>query len=308
MANRETNNIKSGEFKSLAERIEQETRRIINEHLPTVYSIKPNVDPTKRLLYSSQEVECHIRFFFDQVDKVIEQAGLELLSPKSVMGEFKLMVRRLYTVVGVECQTRAIEAGMAAALKIAKHPEKIWTVVPSSQSGCLFSRSAPLASVLPQEIEPSFEIRVILILDDVTHSGSQLAGLIGTYKAANSTWPIVVSVGAVTERARRRLGSILGPADQLLAQEHPLSLAEMIDQVSFIQRRNRLRQLAVRYFELQECSPIGAMEATHIITPFKLPDYLSNGELGGVVCDKVETNFTLLPAYVGDLKLYPSIL
>ncbi len=151
--------------------IERETRRIIDEHLPTVYSLR-GVPGTNRAPYSPKTVERHLFHFFAIADKIIESSASELRLDPMYITIFKLMYRQLFSVAAVETQIKAIEQGKAVALKLAGQDSAIGFPIPTSESARLFIESSKLIFLNSQKRKKP---RVSLLVDDVAHSGSQMA-------------------------------------------------------------------------------------------------------------------------------------
>ncbi len=293
--------------------IEQETQRVIADHLPTIFSVR-NRETGK--LYQPQDVEKHIRYFFSQVDMSIEQAAGRLsnssLIPETVVRQLQLFFRQLYTVASIESHYRAIEAGRDAALKMVEGEEsRIACYSASTMSGRLFYESARLLYAwdpyeVPKE-RPSRDVGVMLITDDVAHSGKQLRSLASNVRHYHDV-PLIISVGVVTTRGREKINEVLGRKDLLIAQEGRPCLKELISQDPSTRRREQLTQLAEQFFRFQLEDPEVCLRATHIITPFKQPDACSNGKLAGVVEDGGYTYFAMRPVDSYQDRLYPKAL
>ncbi len=100
--------------------------------------------------------------------------------------------------------------------------------------------------------------------------------------------------------------------DILLYQEKKLCLEEMIARFPDYNGRQKLLALAKRFFHSQgldaEGEENGGLRATHIITPFKLPDRCSNGTLRGVRYQDEYVLFTLFDVDVSLDSFYPKVI
>ncbi len=291
--------------------IETQTQRVISDHLPTIYAVEKESGSSLGEPYESEKVAKHIRSFFYQVDLVIDQAGKILQSPPEVQNEFRLMFRRLYTVTNIQAHIMAVEEGQKTALKITGgKPEKIYATTPLSHSGHLFLRNMKLGfanSPCVNLCTNNQGIEAILITDDVSHSGSQIAQLVLSLKAAHPM-PIVISLGAITTRAQDFIRQYLNPSqDLLIAQELKLSLEDMIGKIKPEKKHEQLLRLAQAYFQRQGVDVAKGMQATHVITPFKLPDDFSNGELSVVKSKSGEITFALRRVNTYRDRYYPEV-
>ncbi len=268
--------------------IERETQRVVDEHLPTVFATQKFFSETLGQPYPPEKVIVHIRKYFSLVDRCIDEAAEPLNSPPEIKNDFKLLFRQLYTVASIESHLAAIERGREEVLKITKgKPENIRFRPFDSQSGKLFRTSVGLLSQ-PIRVD-SWEsyhpdVEAVLIADDVTHSGVQLWSTIMVARAQFPQAKIVASVGVATSRALDYLQEFLNPkvGARVIYQRKALCLSELIKQCP-LEKREPLRKLARNYFRLQLEDVAGCLRATHIITPFKMPDSVSNGPLSSVV-------------------------
>ncbi len=314
--------------------IEAETKRIIREHLPTIYATEyydgDQVDTTsnlhicygkrylpKRRSVPEKKVEQHLRDFFSLADCSIELVAISLGLSQEVASKFKVLFRKLYTVVSVELHIRTVEVGLAAAVELAGGKiDQVGLLSVSSYSGELFERS--LFSLKPldpaQASMSNLPLKAILIADDAAHSGLQMAGRVRTAKKLYPKIPVVVSVGAMTARAKKTISAEMGKKDKLLFQDERLSMSELIGQVSSAEKRQQINQLARGYFasqsiitspEIRDFFIDECLRATHIVTPFKLPDSTSNGYLNSILIDGVSNYFSLSvqPSFLN--MLYP---
>ncbi len=283
-------------------KIESETKRVIVDHLPTVFAAKgwvsvDNIDPhelAERLDQLPKKISEQINKYFALADSLIEQAGKTVGAQKNNIETFKLFFRQLYTVASIESHIAAIESGRNAALKITGSQEEaiiVWSV--TSRSGGVFFRNFQRLSGEVQSEGVQVKPRVILILDDVAHSGDQMRLTIHDAKQAYASLPVVVSLGVTTTRALEAMSPALGPSDQIIYHSKRPCLKELIADVPSPVARMELIDLARNFFTLQGYKSIeNAMMATHIITPFKLPDSTSNGVLGQLYFDQDYLSFT----------------
>ncbi len=317
--------------------LELETRRIIADHLPTIYAseyyVGAAVDPRsdqqipnfgevaylpERRDFPPVMVEAYLRFFFSQVNRAVEYSGQRINISSEARDHFKLLLRKLYTVVSTEQQIKAVEAGTQAALKVAgNNPRRVvfWRV--DSDSGKLFERSTGLALFFASAQETRPCPKALLIIDDVSHSGSQLVSTIHSAQIKFPKVPLVISLGAITARAEILVNAVLRKQDKLIFQEKKLNTEELIESVKSAPMRKQLTQLAGAYFR-DQCSlrdPAafvnylpGYFQATHIVTPFKLPDLVSNGFLSKVLFNGTTTYFDLTSEPARRNKLYPTVL
>ncbi len=310
--------------KSIDCRIAAETERVVRDHVSTIFAVQGIISDDQPFPYTKlkayqivdavttapERAEKHIREFFAKADLMIDQEAAALSLDPAVAGELKLMFRRLYTVVDIELQIKAMMKGRSLALKMVGGKEKnLLCFAISSRSGNLFRRSQQLLFRSDPFANAEADIKALLVTDDVSHSGDQMEGVIGVLKAAYPTIPIVVSLSAITTRAKTRLADRLsGGQDRLLFQAHRLCLSEMIKQVKSEAKRDKLTNLARAFINRQGKVFDEVMEATHIITPFKLPDELSNGELATIDEGGYPIYFTFCCVGYPNDRLYPKAI
>ncbi len=303
---------------SAEQAIEQETLRIIRDHLPTVYSISLKRKPELCCLDDEKEVDQHIRYFFSCADQVIGRVGQELELPKSVINEFKLDFRKLYTVASIESHLKAIELGRAKALRMAGGDENgILAMSTPSNSGRLMKDSAKLAFTTNPYERFGRKIKVILLTDDASHSGAHLVNKLWNIRDDWPYTPIVVAVGTITKRALERFSDSpetnwgsgsLRPIDALVYSELRLSLRDMFEQIPSLSKRQQMYSLAEKFFASQNQLLRRGLKATHLITPFKLPDFVSNGELAQILLNGEKVCFTMRAVETLPDSLYPRVL
>ncbi len=288
------------------DKIDWETQRVINDHLPTIFAVNSR-ESDGRTLYPPEAVAAHIRSFFALADASIDEAGRDLSSPPLVVKTFKIMFRQLFTVATIESHLKAIQVGRKTALTLASGDAKKVLIYPiCGGSGTMFVASAELVKhrkVAVDEDNP----KVILLLDDVAHSGKQMREEVEDVIKLHDV-PIVVSVGVATNRALQQLSEVLTLRDKIIFQKKALDLTAMIARERIESRRRGLNALAEAFFYSQSRKIERAMQATHIITPFKLPDIVSNGELCIILHHGRSLSFAMKyddPDYNG---LYPAAL
>ncbi len=318
----------SRSLEKASRKVQQETQRVITDHLPTIFATaffqSPEVDlnskqeiaislgkqylPVRRPI-PPEEVANHIKVFFAKADEVIEQIGRgQKLRPSSV-DKFKLLFRKLYTVASIESHVAAIESGRAVAINLAGGDEAA-VLCPhrDRRSAELFERSARLAFTEdPYESKQKPQHRVVLLIDDVAHSGDQITAHLHGAHLNHPGLPVVISLGTVTDRAMARLREEMESHDVLIFQEKKLSLAEMIDQIKSPSVRKELRMLAEDFFD-RHTLMLDGINATHIITSFKLPDGVSNGCLGTLSIQGICHHFSVKPVEPSRDRLYPEVI
>ncbi len=286
--------------------LEKETERVIAEHYPTIYSLR---GMSERDYQTPETVAGHIRYFFSQVDEGIDQVGKFINSPAPVREQLKLMFRRLYHVASIKSQVKAMKAGHAEALgRTGGQEDKILIDRVDSQSGRLFKSCqrlafGPSSPVFGLHINP----KVVLICDDVAHSGQQMCGTVRRVHRSYPNAELVISLGTITSRAEEKIEGNLLARDALIYQQKVSDLSEMISQVRSANAREQLRSLAEKFFQVFGKAPCRPMRATHIITPFKLPDGVSNGSLTSFFINGRDVNF-LMSDSVSEDYLYPEAL
>ncbi len=284
--------------------IEIETKRVIADHLPTIYATRSRTGDRFLDPIPPNQIESHIRHFFSEADEAILAAGKLSRSPSEIVHQFQLFFRQLYTVAQIETQLGAIENGRTEALKLTSGcEEQIEYLFVHSASGNLFSRCAAINS------GHKGSIGVVVVIDDVAHSGSQMGYAFDRAKRTYPGRPVVVSVGVITERAKEYIQrSMDRDFDKLLYVENRFSLKEMIEAVPGRKRRNELTKLAETFFTEQRNFDFTiSVRATHIITPFKLPDTTSNGPLALILNNDRVTTFIPSRALTPN-RLYPTVL
>ncbi len=293
--------------------IERETKRVITDHLSTIYATSPGraIKAGRGVIEcepaSPVEVSRHIHDFFRQVDRLLTQIGLDYHLPLSCVKQGKLLFRQLYTTVSVESQVGAIIQGEEAARQIADGKvENIMTFPVDTSSGSLFKKSCNL--ILAQKNRRTTDPTVILVVDDVAHSGAQMASVVEMLHFNYGKIPVVISVGAVSMRAVDRISPKFGPSDQLLYQEKKLCLLELIARLPSQEQRDQLTKLMDRYWCYQNRNNSIGMNATHIVTAFKMPDSMSNGPLGRIDYEGERVTFSLGKIAREQSSLYPSAI
>ncbi len=294
--------------------IEQETQRVIADHLPTIYSVKQTLskDIKTYKFYSPEEVETHIREFFAAIDEAIETCGRQRRAKKKTVQTLQLFLRRLYTVASIESHIRAAEQGLKAALAIAGGREElILQRHGEGQSGRLFIRTLHLLTT--GDLSANSFPRVILFVDDVAHSGYQMWTNVHLIRDAYPTLPVVVSVGTITDRALTNIRLGLSGNDQLLFQEKKPCIETMVSEIQSPALRQELTALAAEFFTQRmsnsDFDTTGRL-STHITTPFKLPDETSNGRLASIFSDRLNKRvyFNLRPVDSQRDRYYPNVL
>ncbi len=294
--------------------IEKETCRVISEHLPTIYSVKVTIQDGKNELelFSPREVERHIRHFFAVSDKVIESCARGLNVKKNTLQTFQLFFRRLYTVTTIESQISAVEQGIELARQMAGGEESgILHRHSGGESGRLFTRTARLTS--PTDLSQQKSPKVILFTDDAAHSGEQMRINTIITKDFFPKVPIIISVGAISDRAQATIRRGLSSKDCLIFQEVKPCLKTMIDELPVEEMRQEMMAFANCFFA-NHMKNANSMESgllsTHIVTPFKLPDLTSNGRLGSIrsLFSKKEVYFTMRSADSMRDRCYPQVL
>ena len=85
--------------------IENETRRIIKDHLPTILSTIIRREPADLEAISQEKIEKQIRTFFSSLDSIVDDIAKELTLKTTTTILFKVMLRKLYQVVSIERHT-----------------------------------------------------------------------------------------------------------------------------------------------------------------------------------------------------------
>ncbi len=305
--------------------IEEETQRVIADHLPTIYAaiyyngrvVAPGtnleIDKINRkfipkyLPVNAEQVESHIRDFFAKADSMVDLYGAQLKISQAAVDRFKVLFRQLYTVVPTDLHIAAVEDGYAAAMKIAGSDEQIGYFTGYHRSGRLLTLGANPSA----EDESKFDlakVKAVLLIDDVAHSGWQMAGMIARAEKKYPGTPIIVSLAAVTSRAELCLGHECGSQTyRLMYQRRVLSLSELIDQIKSYKLQQELLTLAREFFAQQGILHQEGLSATHIITAYKMPDGTSNGTLGKLEFPGLSARFAMDTLDERD-SLYPSSL
>ncbi len=275
--------------------IEAETQRIIDTHWPTIYSLQ-GTEIANRRQFTPEEMAEHVRHFFSQVDQVIRQQAKTHHISCPIADELSLAMRQLYTVASIDSQINAVQQGKEMALSLAGgNNEAVYYDRLLTESGRLFSRTqhGVLGNDIFQHPIDRRGKNVVLVTDDVAHSGSQMAIHIDALQSIFPTTPVVASVGVITNRGRKVIEQVLRGRDQLIFQEKRPDLVELISQSQHDHRRAELLKLAWHFFRSQGQNPDDGFKATHIITPFKLPDGASNGILAKIFFSEKITHFTM---------------
>ncbi len=261
--------------------LELETRRVIADHLPTLYAVFGKHPAKNGEPINPEIAEMWLRSFFQLVDETIERAGKKVDSNRPTINQFKIFYRRLYTVAPIKAQIAALEDGKTAAIKMAGSEDRVRFYMVDSSSGRFFAKNAALIMSDPAVFTygPVKETGALLIVDDAAHSGIQLACVISDALQKYPGVPVVASVGVITRRAESALHNRYPSQAKIIYQQRALDLSEMIGQVKSLVRQADLRILAEEFFRSQGCSVVVGMRLTHIITPFKMPDGISNGGL-----------------------------
>ncbi len=287
--------------------IQRETKRVIDDHLPTIYSVDI---AEENELYSQEEVARHIQEYFSVADTAIQAAGNDLQIHIHSIELFKLLFRKLHTVVSIESHLAAISQGWAVATQLAGgHAEDVLLCSKSiRKSAQLFQNSAKLG-MGRESLYPSHNhYQVLLMIDDVSHSGEQMSDALYGAKIAYPKLKIVISLGAVTRRALSQIQNNQESGDKVIYQEKKLALDEMIAQIKSASTRNELERLAEVFLLRHTYAVAAAMTATHIITPFKMPDGVSNGLLSGLKINGIFHSFAMKEVYALRDRLYPEVL
>ncbi len=322
--------------KAIIKKIEAETHRVVADHQPTIYALQGWASAQNDFPYtkygvglknmcdqiaaSPDQVDQHIRSFFSRVDTTIDDAGKKINSPNEIIATLKLFLRQLYTVASIESHVKAVEAGAVAARKRAGgKSEKVLLYEAKGLSGGVFQKDLALIPAGRRPEVPLGEIpdwergqyKVILVVDDVAHSGENMSLNLLRVRNVFPKTPVIISVGVVTTRALECIHTdnrFDKTGDQIIWQEKRLSLGEMIAKVEPEPKRQALLDLAYEYFGRQSHGTEFALKATHIITPFKLPDRTSNGPLSRVCAHLNDDGVTFAMHEVQSKKnsLYPS--
>jgi len=295
--------------------IENETRRIIKDHLPTILSTIIRREPADLEAISQEKIEKQIRTFFSSLDSIVDDIAKELTLKTTTTILFKVMLRKLYQVVSIERHIAALKAAECEVQRLINAGYEVVVLASDSQSTELFERSFSLTKVgkmikiksLNDLQQNKSNKQAILILDDVAHSGAQLAGKIQSIKNASSDIRIVVSLAAITERALQRLKKIVN-MKHLMYQQKIVDLESLIETTRNKKIKEELYKLAETFFKRQRESLRSGLEATHIITPFKLPDSLSNSMLGIIAMKNAPTLTFLTKSNWAGSALYPTSL
>ena len=319
---------KPKEYKLENDPVEEETRRVVRDHLNTVYSVVVKRRHQDSYVLAPEKVETRIRTFFAAVDAQIDYLVQQekMLEPSAdffkVGQEFKVMFRRLYQVVTTEDFITAIELGVKEALTLADNDKDAIFIFGADIRGGsrkLFFKEIyrSLHGIMPPEgamstlsaaPPPAKSPKVILIIDDAAHSGGQLAGAMRDMHYRLPDVPIVASVGMMTDRALAELAPVITKEDHILYTQKAECLQSMIDAEPDPQKREMLLHLADRYFSLQMGYHLGYLKATHIVTPSKIPDGLSNGTLSSTTCLDGTTVFFTKHSATTPSSLYPHSL
>ncbi len=315
---------------SLAQQIAAETQRVIDDHVGTIYALQPwasgsrqypftGLTPEKlaeKLAAGPQEVAAQITKFFAKADSLVEKVARGLVLSPGVTDHFKLMLRRLYTVASIESQIAAIETGRAAALQITKGRESGIGYFPvESKSGELFKRNVQLIFTEKMAVfdydncHALPRIKTILVIDDVAHSGKQMFEHLNYLHHQFPNVPVVLSLAVITNRAEKEIVTQLRPVDKFIFQEKRPDLRAMINEIGSEKIRWELTRLAEKFFIAQGHHSASGLRATHITTPFKLPDIVSNNILDQVgACGEVTVPFTFREVVGRRDRLYPTAI
>jgi len=280
----------SSKEKAPVDPVEAETLRVIKEHLGTVYSIISAHDPEEDKILPPEKVEKHIRDFFALIDERIDwiaetdiDQGKQTFMEKDIQ-DFKVMMRKVYQVATTNDCISAIETGTQAALELADNDPNAIIVCGDNRKGSreLFYNDARmiLSKGARRSSQDKTPPKAILILDDVSHSGSQLKTAIQEMSVSFPQASIVVSVGMITTRAQEKIQPELNENCVVFFTKKAECLRDLVEAIKSSDRRKRISQLIEAYASSINYDLDEFLLATHIITPSKLPDSVSNGQLG----------------------------